>query len=114
MSVLDLYPIHIVLTNYATDKLENVMAWISRKKCIILQFIPTTTSWVNLLERFFATLTQKQIRRGVFPSVPQLKRCFREYLHGYQGNPRPLIWTKTVDEMVGKFRLLRAALPELS
>ena len=94
--------IHIVLDNYATHKHEKVLAWIERKERIFVHFIPTSTSWVNLVERFFATLTQKQIRRGVFTSVPHLEKCLREYLHSYNENPRALVWTKTVDEIIEK------------
>ena len=94
--------IHIVLDNYSTHKHEKVLAWIERKKRIFLHFIPTSTSWANLVERFFSTLTQKQIRRGVFTSVPQLERCLREYLRSYNENPRPLVWTKAVEEILEK------------
>ena len=72
--------IHIVLDNYATHKHEKVQAWIERRKRIFLHFTPTGASWANLVERFFAMLTDKQIRRGVFTSVPHLERCLREYL----------------------------------
>ena len=106
--------IHIVLDSYATHKHEKVLAWIERKKRIFLHFIPTSTSWANLVERFFATLTHQQIRRGVFTSVPHLERCLREYLHSYNENPRPLDWTKTVGEIVDRIRRGRAALPKTS
>ena len=102
--------IHIVLDNYSTHKHEKVLAWIERKKRIFLHFIPTSTSWANLVERFFATLTQKQVRRGVFTSVPQLERCLREYLRSYNENPRPLVWTKAVEEILEKVGRGRAAL----
>ena len=72
--------IHIVLDNYATHKHEKVLDWIERKKRIFLHFTPTSASWANLVERFFATLTDKQIRRGVFTSLPHLEKCLREYL----------------------------------
>ena len=103
-----------MLDNYSTHKHEKVLAWIERKKRIFLHFIPTSTSWANLVERFFATLTQKQIRRGVFTSVPQLERCIREYLRSYNENPRPLVWTKTVDEILEKVHRSREALPTTS
>ena len=104
--------IHIVLDNYATHKHEKVLAWIERNKRIFLHFIPTSTSWANPVERFFAILTQKQIRRGVFTSVPHLEKCLREYLQSYNDNPRALVWTKTVEEIVEKVRRGRTALPE--
>ena len=106
--------IHIVLDNYATHKHEKVLAWIERKKRIFLHFIPTSASWTNLVERFFAILTYKQIRRGVFTSVPHLEQCLREYVHSYNENPRPLVWTKSVEEIVQKVRRARAALSDTS
>ena len=81
-----------------------MLGWIERKKRIFLHFTPTNASWVNLVERFFAILMDKQIRRGVFTSVPYLEKCLREYLHNYNENPRPLVWTKTVDEIVEKIQ----------
>ena len=105
--------IHIVLDNYATHKHDKVLAWIERKKRIFLHFIPTSASWANLVERFFAILTQKQIRRGVFTSVPHLEKCLREYLQSYNENPRALVWTKTVT-IVEKVRRGRTVLSEIS
>ena len=88
--------IHIVLDNYATHKHEKVLAWLERNKRVFLHFIPTSASWANLVERFFGILTQKQIRRGVFTSVPHLEKCLREYLESYNENPRALVWTRSV------------------
>ena len=104
--------IHIVLDNYAMHKHEKVLAWIERKKRVFLHFIPTSASWANLVERFFAILTQKQIRRCVFTSVPHLEKCLREYLESYNENPRALVWTKTVEEILEKVRRGRAELPK--
>ena len=106
--------IHIVLDNYATHKHEKVLAWIECKKRVFLHFIPTSSSWANLVERFFAMLTQKQVRRGVFTSVPQLEKCLRDYLLSYNDNPRPLVWTKAVDEILDKVHRGRAVLTESS
>ena len=104
--------IHIVLDNYATHKHEKVLAWIERKKRVFLHFIPTSSSWANLVERFFAMLTQKQVRRGVFTSVPQLEKCLRDDLLSYNEDPRPLVWTKAVDEILEKVHRSREALPK--
>ena len=104
--------IHIVLDNYATHKHEAVLGWIERQKRIFLHFTPTSASWVNLVERFFQTLTQKQIPRGVFTSLPHLEKCLRQYLNSYNDDPRPLVWTKTVDEIVEKIHRTRTALPK--
>ena len=105
---------HIVLDNYTTHKHEKVLAWIERKKRIFLHFTPTSASWANLVERFFGMLTQKQVRRGVFTSVPHLEKCLREYVLSYNENPRPLVWTKTVDEILEKVHRGREAVPKAS
>ncbi|MCY4378061.1 MAG: IS630 family transposase [Spirochaetaceae bacterium] len=102
--------IHIVLDNYATHKHEKVLDWIERKQRIFLHFTPTSASWANLVERFFATLTDKQIRRGVFTSLPHLEKCLREYLQRHNENPQPLVWTKSLGEIMLKVERGRTAL----
>ena len=77
-----------------------------------LREVDTSASWVNLVERFSQTLTQKQIRRGVFTSLAHLEKCLRQYLNSYNDDPRPLIWTKTVDEIVEKIHRTRTAFPK--
>ncbi len=102
--------IHIVLDNYATHKHAKVMEWIERQKRIFLHFTPTSASWLNLVERFFCTLTRKRIRRGVFHSVSDLERCLRDYIETYNENPRPLVWTKSADKILEKVHRARQAL----
>lgn len=104
--------IHIVLDNYATHRHEKVLGWIERSKRVFLHFTPTSASWVNLVERFFAALTEKRIRRGVFTSVPHLEECLRQYLESCNKNPRPFVWTKSVAEIVEKVGRARTALPD--
>ena len=106
--------IHLVLDNYATHKHAKVLAWIERQKRVYLHFTPTSASWANLVERFFAMLTDKRIRRGVFTSVPHLEKCLREYLRSYNQDPRPFVWTKTVEEIITKVGRARAALANAS
>ena len=106
--------IHIVVDNYATHKHEKVLGWIERNKRVFLHFTPTSTSWVNLVERFFAMLTDKRIRRGVFTSVPHLEECLREYVDSYNENHRQFVWTKSVAEIVEKVGRARAVLPDPS
>ena len=84
------YENHLLLDNYATHKHEKVLGWIERKKRVFLPFPPVTASWANRVERFFAILTQKQIRRGVFTSVPQLEKCLREISTELQRKPASL------------------------
>ena len=94
--------IHIILDKYSTHTHAKVLDWIEQKKRIFLHFIPTSSSWLNLVERFFCTLTQKQLRRGVFCSVAQLEQCIQNYIATHNENPKPLIWTKSVDEILDK------------
>ena len=102
--------IHIILDNYATHKHPKVMDWIERQKRIFLHFTPTSASWLNLVERFFGTLTEKQLRRGVFHSVQDLERRLKDYIQTYNETPRPLVWTKTAEEILRKVARARQAL----
>ncbi len=102
--------IHIILDNCSTHKHKEVLQWIERQKRIRLHFIPTRSSWLNLVERFFQTLTEKQIRRGAFTSVAQLEACLRGYLDTCNESPRPMVWTKSVKEIADKVARGRKAL----
>lgn len=89
--------IHIILDNYATHKHEKVLGWIEKSKRIYLHFTPTSSSWLNLVERFFALLTEKQLRRGIHSSVPELEQCLKEYTEYHNIQPKPFQWTKSVE-----------------
>lgn len=106
--------IHIVLDNYATHKHEKVAKWVKRKKRVHLHFTPTSASWLNLVERFFAQLTEKRLRRGAFTSVCHLEKSIRHYLDTYNGDPRPLVWTKSAEEILEKVERARAKLATTS
>ena len=106
--------IHIILDNYATHKHCKVMEWIERQKRVFLHFTPTSASWLNLVERFFSTLTQKRIRRGVFHSVNHLETCLMDYIETYNQNPKPLVWTKSAGEILKKVDRARQALAAVS
>ena len=99
--------IHIILDNYSTHKHAKVLEWIERQKRIFLHFTPTSASWLNLVERFFCTLTRKQLRRGVFTSVAHLEQCIKDYIATYNEHPRPLIWTKDVSQILEKVERAR-------
>lgn len=77
-----------------------VKAWLSAHSRYHLHFTPTSSSWINMVERFFAEITQKQIRRGTHRSTVALERAIREYLDGHNESPRPFVWTKTADEIL--------------
>jgi transposase len=89
--------IHLVLDNYATHKTPAVKRWFLRRPEYVLHFTPTSGSWLNQVERFFAEITTKRIRRGAFRSVPALERAIREYLDRHNANPKPFAWTADAD-----------------
>jgi len=92
--------IHLVLDNYATHKTPTIQRWLAKRPRFHLHFTPTGTSWINLVERWFAELTNKQIRRGVHRSTRDLEDSIREFLRVNNDNPKPFVWTKTADEIL--------------
>jgi len=94
--------IHLILDNYSTHKHANVKKWLSKHPRFHLHFTPTSSSWLNLVERWFAKLTDKAIRRGVFHSVPDLIAAIEAYLAANNDNPEPFLWTATADEILAK------------
>ena len=106
-SELDL---HVIVDNYATHKHEKVNNWLERNKRVKLHFIPTSSSWLNLVERFFAEITDKQIRRGIFPSVRALEDSLIQFIDKRNEKPVPYVWTKTVSAIMEKIDRARDAL----
>jgi len=100
--------LHLIVDNYATHKHPKVKNWIKRHKRFHLHFIPTSSSWLNLVERWFGEITRKQIRRGVFKSVEQLIQLIEEYIRLNNKNPKPFIWTKRVDQILEKVNHCKA------
>ena len=92
--------IHIILDNYATHKTPNVHRWLAKRPRYQLHFTPTSASWLNLVERWFAALTEKQLRRGVFRSTRELEEAITHYLEANNQHPQPFIWTKTADQIL--------------
>lgn len=105
--------IHIILDNYATHKHPKVLEWIEKKKRIFLHFIPTSSSWLNLVERFFGVLTDKQLRRGIFTSVQELEACLKAFIEHHNDDPTPFVWTKTTEEILEKVGRARKRLNNL-
>jgi len=91
--------VHLVMDNYGTHKTQAVRNWFARHPRFHVHFTPTSASWLNQVERWFATLTQKQIRRGTHRSTQQLEQAIREYLATYNADPKPFVWSKTADEI---------------
>ncbi|MEU4134623.1 IS630 family transposase, partial [Streptomyces wuyuanensis] len=94
--------VHLILDNYVTHKVPAVKKWLAAHPRFHLHFTPTGSSWLNLVERWFAELTTKKLRRGVHRSVQALERDIRTWLADWNTNPRPFTWTNTADEILDK------------
>ena len=105
--------LHIIVDNYATHKHEKVKNWLKRNKRVELHFIPTSSSWLNLVERFFGIITEKQIRRGVFTSVAELEEKIMQFIESHNESPQPFVWTKTTEEILKKVQRAREKLNNL-
>src|SRR6202046_5143922 len=92
--------VHLVMDNYATHKTPAIQRWLVRHPRYHVHFTPTSASWLNQVERFFATLTEKQIRRGSFRSTQQLETAIRQYLDHHNTQPKPFLWTKSADDIL--------------
>ena len=103
--------IHLIVDNYATHKHEKVKKWLKRNQRVQLHFIPTSSSWLNLVERFFWLLTDKALRRGVFTSVKELESRIHEFIDQHNEKPKPFVWTKSVSQILEKVNRARQAVP---
>lgn len=92
--------IHLVMDNYGTHKTPKVKSWFARHPRFHVHFTPTSASWINQVERWFAELTEKQIRRGTHRSTRQLEQAIRNYLARYNDDPKPFAWIKSVDDIL--------------
>jgi len=102
--------LHLIVDNYATHKHKKVKAWLKRNPRVQLHFIPTSSSWLNLVERFFGVLTQKQLRRGVFTSVQELEQAIMQFIDTHNQNKKPFVWTKSAEEILVKVGRARQTL----
>ena len=92
--------IHLIVDNYATHKTAIIQKWLAKRPRFPVHFTPTYGSWINLVERWFAELTNKRIRRGVFHSVKELEAAIREFSEVHNENPKPFVWTRTADQIL--------------
>jgi transposase len=92
--------VHIIVDNYGTHKTAIIRKWFAKRPRFHVHFTPTYGSWINLVERWFAELTNKRIRRGVFRSVKDLETAIRQYIDVHNENPKPFVWTKTADQIL--------------
>jgi transposase/transcriptional regulator with XRE-family HTH domain len=106
-------PLHLVMDNYGTHTHPNVKAWLTRHRRFNFHFTPTSGSWLNLVERWFAELTTKAVRRGSFCSVEDLETAIAKFLHAWNENPQPFVWTATVDSIQAKLARCRQTLEQI-
>lgn len=92
--------IHIIMDNYGTHKTASIRNWFAKRPRFHMHFTPTYGSWINLVERWFAEITNKRIRRGIFRSVKELEAAIREYIEVHNEDPKPFVWTKSADEIL--------------
>ena len=105
--------IHIVADNYATHKHEDVTKWLARHPRFHIHYTPTSSSWLNLVERWFRDLTGQALRRGVFKSVPELIGAINAYIDANNKDPKPFIWTASADKIIVKVKHARTRLDQL-
>ena len=92
--------VHLVLDNYGTHKTAMIHNWLLRRPRFQVHFTPTSASWINQVERWFAELTRQQIRRGAHRSTLALEKAIKEYLEVYNEDPKPFVWTKSADAIL--------------
>ena len=103
----------VVMDNYGTHKHPRVQRWLKRHDRFITHFVPTSASWLNLVERWFGELTGKRIRRGVFISVEDLQQAIEEFLAAWNDDPKPFVWTATVESIVEKLSRCKQTLERI-
>lgn len=102
--------IHLIVDNLSTHKHPKVRAWLARHPRFVVHFTPTSSSWLNIVERLFSELTTKQIRRGSFNSVAQLQQAIDRFIESHNENPRPFVWTATAEDILTKVDRARQVL----
>ena len=105
--------LHLIVDNYGTHKHARVKSWLKRHPRFQLHFIPTSSSWLNMVERWFREITDKRIRRGSFKSVPDLISAIMKYLENHNQNPRIFIWSASVERILSKIAKCKEALDSL-
>jgi len=105
--------LHLVMDNYGTHKHPNVQAWLKRHPRFVTHFVPTSSSWLNLVERWFGELTAKAVRRGSFANVADLEAAIAQFLEAWNENPKPFVWTATVESIQAKLARCRQTLEQI-
>lgn len=105
--------IHCIVDNYRTHKHGKVEEWLRKHPRFHFHFIPTSSSWLNLVERWFGEITRKRIRRGIFKNIDELKNAIYDYIQRNNKNPKPFIWTKKADEIISRVNRCKAIMETL-
>ena len=105
--------LHLIVDNYGTHTHPEVTKWLAKHPRFHMHFTPTSASWLNLVERWFREITEKRIRRGVFQSVPSLVTAIMEYLEASNAEPKPFVWTASMQTILSKVRRANEALETL-
>src|SRR6266853_871827 len=105
--------LHLVMDNYGTHKEPHVQAWLKKHPRFVCHFVPTSSGWLNLVERWFRELTEKAIRRGSFLSVPDLKQAIEAFMQAWNQNPKPFIWSATVEDIIKKIDRARVKMEQI-
>ncbi len=105
--------LHLILDNYGAHGHENVRRWLAKHPRFVLHFIPTGSSWLNMVERWFAELTNKAVRRGSFASVPDLITAIENFITHYNRNPKPFVWTAKAEAILAKLARCRERLEQI-
>lgn len=102
--------LHLIVDNYSTHKHARVQSWLRRHPRFHLHFTPTSSSWLNMVERWFGEITQKRLRRGTFNSVPALIEAIHHYIQNHNQNPKVFVWTASVERIMKKISISKEAL----
>ncbi len=105
--------VHVILDNYATHKHPKVLAWLSRHPRFVFHFTPTSCSWLNAVETFFASLTKRRLRRGVFRSVVDLQAAINRYISEHNAEPKPFVWTADPERVLAAISRGKQALESI-
>jgi transposase len=105
--------LHLIVDNYATHKHPRVRAWLERHPRFHFHFTPTSASWLNAVEGFFAKLTRQRLKRGVFKDIADLQAAINRFLRETNENPKPFIWTADPDDIIEKVRRGKQALESI-
>ena len=106
--------LHLIVDNYATHKHPKVLDWLKRHPRFHMHFTPTSSSWLNMVERWFRQITDQRIRRGVFRSVPELIAAINAYIAEHNRDPKPYVWTAKAEQILAKVKRARAVLDKMA